>query len=294
MSRMEVLEKNSVKKRRRRLPSFSSRRFFMPGLQIHPAFWAKGKISRPKGRGKWFQVFTLAIFPALVSFPAESARGSDPSANLTPFFIQKCISRNTIPIGESRQMVLATNPDRSSVLVTIHALEKYHGGWQLVFPAFAGSIGERGFAAIEEKREGDGKSPSGIFRLGTAFGYYPSVVTKMPYREATDDDYWVDDVNSEDYNKWVKGKPSAASWERMKRDDDQYKYGIVIEYNTNPVIRGKGSAIFLHVWKDGKPTAGCVAMPEEMVLKILAWLDPAKEPLIIMGTEGELCAKSSP
>jgi L,D-peptidoglycan transpeptidase YkuD (ErfK/YbiS/YcfS/YnhG family) len=100
----------------------------------------------------------------------------------------------------------------------------------------------------------------------------------------------VDDVNSEDYNKWVKGKPNAASCEKMKRDDDQYKYGVVIEYNMYPIVKGKGSAIFLHVWKDGGPTLGCVSMSEEMVLKILGWLDPAKKPLIIMGKESELRA----
>ena len=51
-----------------------------------------------------------------------------------------------------------------------------------------------------------------------------------------------------------------------------------------------GMTIFLHAWKDGGPTLGCVSMPEEMVLKILGWLDPAKKPLIIMGTESELRA----
>jgi D-alanyl-D-alanine dipeptidase len=74
----------------------------------------------------------------------------------------------------------------------------------------------------------------------------------------------------------------------MKRDDDQYKYGVVIEYNMHPIVKGKGSAIFLHVWKSGDSTLGCVSMSEEMILSILGWLDPAKKPLIIMGTESEL------
>jgi len=253
------------------------------------------KKSRPnlfRGEAITF-VFTMAIFPILVSFLTGSVKGSEQPANLSPF-IKKYIAQNATPIGESRQLVFATNRDDSSALVTIHVLEKNKGVWQLVFPAFAGSIGEKGFAALAKKREGDGKSPSGIFLLGIAFGYDPSVATKMPYRQATDDDFWVDDVNSGDYNKWVKGKPAAASWERMKRDDDQYKYGIVIEYNMNPIVKGKGSAIFLHIWKDRGATVGCVAMPEEMVLKILAWLDPASKPLIVMGTEGELCAMGCP
>jgi L,D-peptidoglycan transpeptidase YkuD (ErfK/YbiS/YcfS/YnhG family) len=167
-------------------------------------------------------------------------------------------------------------------------VERNNGIWHLVLPAFAGSIGEMGFAAIDNKREGDGKSPSGVFPLGIAFGYDPSVETKMPYRQATENDFWVDDVNSKDYNQWVQGEPNAASWEKMRRDDDQYKYGVVVEYNMDPIVKGKGSAIFLHVWKGGGATLGCVSMAEEMVLKILGWLDPSKKPLIIMGKESEL------
>jgi len=238
---------------------------------------------------KRLRVFVTAILPILLLFSAPSVKGSDQPDNISPF-IQKCISRNVAQIRESSQLVFATNNDRSSFHVTIHLVEKNNGAWRLAFSGFTGSIGTKGFAPIGGKREGDGKSPSGIYPLRMAFGYYPSVATKMPYREATDEDYWVDDVNSEDYNKWIRGKPSAASWERMKRDDDQYKYGLVIEYNMNPVVKGMGSAIFLHVWKDGQATAGCVAMPEERVLKILTWLDPAKKPLIIMGEEDELAA----
>ena len=70
----------------------------------------------------------------------------------------------------------------------------------------------------------------------------------------------------------------------MKRDDNLYKYGIVIEYNTDPVIKGNGSAIFLHIWKNESiPTAGCVAVSEENLIKIIEWLDPVASPLIITG-----------
>jgi L,D-peptidoglycan transpeptidase YkuD (ErfK/YbiS/YcfS/YnhG family) len=232
-------------------------------------------------------LFMMAIFLMLFSCVSYSAKGSGPPDSLDPF-IKAFITDHTAQIGESEQLIFATNRDSSLFLVTIRAVEKENAIWHLVFPAFTGSIGERGFAAVDEKKEGDGKSPTGIFPLGIAFGYDPSVETKMPYRQATEDDFWVDDANSEDYNRWVKGKPKATSWEKMKRDDDQYKYGVVIEYNMHPIIKGKGSAIFLHVWKPGESTLGCVAVSEEMMLKILEWLDPAKKPLIIMGTESEL------
>ena len=237
-------------------------------------------------------VFMMAIFLILFSCATRSVKGRGDSVNINPFVIE-FIAHHTTQIGGSEQLIFATNRDSSSVLVAVDALERSNGIWHLVFSTFTGSIGKMGFAAIDKKEEGDGKSPSGIFPLGIAFGYGPSIVSKMHYRQATDDDFWVDDVNSEDYNKWVKGKPNAASWEKMKRDDDQYKYGVVIEYNMHPVVKGKGSAIFLHVWKAGQPTVGCVSMPEEMILKILGWLDPSKKPLIILGTESELRAMRS-
>lgn len=235
-------------------------------------------------------IFLIVSCPNLFSFAINNEE-SNQSANINPFF-KEFIARHATQIGESEQLIFVINTDSSSFRATIHALEKKSGAWHPAFPAFDGLIGEKGFAAIDEKREGDGKTPSGIFPLGTAFGYDPSVATKLPYRQATDDDFWVDDVNSEDYNKWVKGEPNAASWEKMKRDDDRYKYGVVIEYNTHPVAKGKGSAIFLHVWKPGEATSGCVSMSEEMVLKILGWLDPARKPLVILGTESELAAMS--
>ncbi|HVP78448.1 MAG TPA: L,D-transpeptidase family protein [Thermodesulfobacteriota bacterium] len=221
-------------------------------------------------------IFIVAIFSILFS------------CTIYGRFTKKFIAHHAALIGESEQLIFATNRDFASSVVTIHAVERKNNVWQTVFPEFAGSVGEKGFAPMGDKREGDGKSPSGVFPLGIAFGYDPSVETKMPYRQATEDDFWVDDANSAEYNQWVKGKPNAASWEKMKRDDDQYKYGVVIEYNMDPIVKGMGSAIFLHVWNDGGGTLGCVSMPEEMVLRILGWLDPAKKPLIIMGTESEL------
>jgi D-alanyl-D-alanine dipeptidase len=235
-------------------------------------------------------VFGMAVLLIFDLCPGCRVKGSAESANVNPF-LEQFMARNVTQISKSKQLIFATNGDASSALVTIRAVEKNSGAWRLVFPPFVGSIGKRGFAAIGKKTEGDGKSPSGIFPLGTVFGYYPSVKTRMPYRQATENDFWVDDPNSEDYNKWIRGKPKARSWERMRRDDGLYQYGVVIEYNMHPVVRGNGSAIFLHIWKDGESTSGCVAMPEGMVLKILAWLDPVKKPLIIMGSEAELLSE---
>ena len=189
-------------------------------------------------------------------------------------------------IGQSTQMILVREKKGiSSSRYFVYAVEKKHDHWEWVSGPMEATIGRNGFALPGEKREGDRKTPSGIFSLKRTFGYEKTVKTKMPYCQATEEDLWVDDPNAPDYNQWVKqGETGAASYEKMKREDGQYKYGIVIEYNTDPVIKGHGSAIFFHVWKGNDfPTAGCVAVSEEDIIKIFEWLDPNAFPLIIMG-----------
>jgi L,D-peptidoglycan transpeptidase YkuD (ErfK/YbiS/YcfS/YnhG family) len=193
----------------------------------------------------------------------------------------------SLKINESSQVLLVTNKCPSSFAVKIYTLEKQGGKWGKTLKSFNGVIGKNGFAKPDEKREGDGKTPSGIFPLKMTFGYNDSIQTKMPYRQALPNDLWIDDVNAGDYNRWVKKEDTrAVSYEKMKRDDNLYKYGIIIEYNTSPVIKGYGSAIFFHVWRGGNmATEGCVAVSEDDIVKILDWLDPKAKPLIIMGAE---------
>lgn len=156
--------------------------------------------------------------------------------------------------------------------------------WKHILGPVPAMIGRNGFAPSGEKREGDGKTPSGIYYLGFAFGYLPKIDSAMPYRQMTRSDIWVDDPASPDYNSLKKrGETRAKSFEDMVLSDDRYKYGIVIRYNMDPVVPGHGSAIFLHIWKDPKtPTSGCVAVSEENILKLLKWLNPRKRPVIML------------
>jgi zinc D-Ala-D-Ala dipeptidase len=199
------------------------------------------------------------------------------------------INNNAGSVGKSGQIVLVTSESGYSTTAAVRTFEKRFGKWNPVGEAFRASVGHNGFAGISRKKEGDRKTPAGIYPLGTAFGYAPAVKTKMPYRQATENDFWVDDVNSIQYNMWVHGKPDASSYEKMKRDDITYRYGIVVEYNTAPIVAGMGSAIFIHVWRGpGIPTEGCIAMSEDNILNMLAWFDPSKKPLIIAGSESQL------
>ncbi|MEC7726531.1 MAG: L,D-transpeptidase family protein [Planctomycetota bacterium] len=150
------------------------------------------------------------------------------------------------------------------------------------------------------KREGDGRSPAGVFTLGAAFGYAasPPLGVTVAYRGADERDYYVDDVASEDYNRWRRipddeaNEPEArwASCERMRRDDDLYEFGMIVEHNAGRV-RGAGSAIFLHVWSgQGASTSGCTAMSRADLLALLRWLDPEAAPVLIQAPRAALDA----
>ncbi len=167
---------------------------------------------------------------------------------------------------------------------TLTAWELAGGRWRPAGEAVPATIGRGGFVHPACKREGDGATPTGVYPLSLVFGYGPAVPTAMPYRRITADDCWVDDPASPQYNTWVRGRPQAATWETMLRSDGLYKLGIVVDYNTAPIVPGKGSAIFVHLWcGPGEPTSGCVALAESDLLTLIAWLEPAKNPVIVLG-----------
>jgi L,D-peptidoglycan transpeptidase YkuD (ErfK/YbiS/YcfS/YnhG family) len=182
----------------------------------------------------------------------------------------------------AEQLLLVFTSGAGESRAELNCLEKTDGKWRATLPVIAASVGRNGIADPGEKREGDGCSPYGLHAVGMAFGYPATCTTKMPYRQMTADDIWVDDPAAPDYNRLTqKAATSAKSFEYMRRKDKLYKYGLVVEYNTNPVVAGLGSAIFIHIWsRPYGPTAGCLALSEENMLKVLALLDPAKSPII--------------
>ena len=185
--------------------------------------------------------------------------------------------------AETQQAVFVQSNPENKIEAFISTWERKENVWREVFEPMQTVIGRNGLASLSEKREGDGRTPSGVYSLKRAFGYGETISTGLSYKQVTENDFWVDDPQSQQYNQWVQGQPQAASFERLKREDDLYKYGIVIEYNTEPIESGKGSAIFIHIWRNPQsPTAGCVALSEENLLKLLDWLQLSKNPQIIL------------
>lgn len=198
--------------------------------------------------------------------------------------IQRYIYHLNRTFPRSTQLVIVLPGKNTDTRSRLYALEKRESTWHTVIDGVPATNGRNGFAPPGQKREGDGKTPSGIFKIAYAFGYAPSCHTGLDYRQGTEKDVWIDDPRSDDYNRWITGSPGNYSHEKMKRKDHLYKYGMVVKYNMDPIVKGKGSAIFIHVWRSpGKPTAGCIAVSEETIKKLLAFLDRDQQPVIIMG-----------
>ncbi|WP_336488656.1 L,D-transpeptidase family protein [Methylobacterium nigriterrae] len=127
------------------------------------------------------------------------------------------------------------------------------------------------------KREGDGASPRGAFRLrGGAyrpdlFGARPR--TALPLRATRPRDGWCDDPRDRRYNRPITLPAPGVSAEAMWRGDGLYDLVIDLDYNRGPIRRGRGSAIFLHVARPGYgPTEGCVALARPDLVRLLARL----------------------
>lgn len=164
----------------------------------------------------------------------------------------------------------------------IWALEKKSGVWE-EFLKTEGFVGYNGITA--NKREGDGATPAGRFELRRGFSFEQLPGATIPCARITETGVWVDDPESKYYNMWVNSLAPDKDWktaEKMIGYPVSYRYGIVIEYNTDPVIKGAGSAIFLHC-SQGGPTAGCVAVPEDVMFSLMHFVRPGDK-IVIAGS----------
>lgn len=199
-------------------------------------------------------------------------------------------SNRNLP-AESRQIIVVTTPDWDAREGSLSMLTRgADGEWIVAQHTASVTVGRAGLAwgdstKADHKIEGDGKAPAGIFPISSAFGYAPTADTKLEYVQATEHLFCVDDINSEHYNRIVSDEQVEKDWssaETMILKDDRYKWGLVVDYNRPQAVPGRGSCIFLHVWKEpGYPTAGCTAMSEADMLRLLNWIEPGDNPLLV-------------
>jgi D-alanyl-D-alanine dipeptidase len=213
--------------------------------------------------------------------------------------------------AHSTQMIVVTTSNWDVVEGRLQRFERAtaNAAWRPVGEPIAIVVGKNGLGwgiglaatdagvrAAQEpvKREGDGKSPAGIFDLGTAFGYaaQPLPGLKLPYETLTPSIECVDDAGSKYYNRVVDRLSVAPDWnssEHMRNTGESYRWGIVVDHNGTVAgpgrkapMPGGGSCVFMHIWHSSdQGTAGCTAMTQANLEALMLWLDPARKPLLV-------------
>lgn len=209
-----------------------------------------------------------------------------------------------VPFESSEQaiVVVTENDDAAKGTATLFSRKGPKAKWKRSGDGFPVVIGRNGLAwdttqapkdiAIT-KKEGDGRSPAGVFPLTFAFGSAAKPAgTRISFTEVGEYTECVDDVASNHYNKIVdRMKVGNFDWqssEKMLEIGEEYALGVFVGYNSYPVKKEAGSCIFLHVWKDAEtPTSGCTAMSRGDMEKVMSWLDPEKHPYLVQMTAAD-------
>ena len=220
--------------------------------------------------------------------PTTTARtnhspATPPSTATAPLLVTRIAG-----IGGAQQVVVVATNGASSSTATVTAYERGATGWTQVFGPWFSYIGRGGVAPAGAKREGDGRTPSGVFGFDFMFGVDANPGVRFAFRRITGPNIvWDDDPASANYNEWVDDTTASAGASPEPMDTTpSYLYGAVIAYNDTRTP-GLGSGIFLHV-SHGSPTHGCVSLSEGELLDVLRWLDPARSPRIAIGTVASL------
>ena len=130
-------------------------------------------------------------------------------------------------------------------------------------------IGKNGLTKF--KKEGDGKTPKGIFKIEHLYFRKDRIkkpITKLECFEIKKNMGWCDDIKNKKYNQLVRISKNF-SHEKLFRKDKKYDLLIPIKYNFDKIIPGKGSCIFIHLTSNYKPTAGCIALKNKDLLILL-------------------------
>ncbi|MGM9931482.1 SH3 domain-containing protein [Pradoshia sp.] len=251
-------------------------------LNLRTSASTKGKIILTIPKGKTVQYISKSGTWYKVKYKTKTGYAS--SKYLTKVQAKLDIEKMK-NLGKSEQVILVTNKTAASNKATIQAFEKTNGKWKRTY-TLSGVIGKKGMTS--SKKEGDMKTPTGKYTLGTAFYRSTVPTTKLSKKKITADSVWVDDSKSPLYNTWQSKSKTKGQWTSAENMNiSQYDVGFVINYNTKRTPY-KGSAIFFHVEGKSGYTAGCVATSKSNVNKILSWVKPAKNPVIIMTPEADI------
>lgn len=201
-------------------------------------------------------------------------------------------------LDQCQQIIVVLTMGWDSVQGNLRMFEREGKSWVKTNISAPIVVGEKGMAwgiglhssllASEPfKREGDRKSPAGIFSLGSAFGHLSAdrmISLKLDYLAIDQHTEAVDDPQSFYYNQIVNTRKTRPDWKSAEKMHaiSCYEIGLQIHHNFPSPIPGAGSAIFFHIWRDHHHgTAGCTAASRDIVASLLSRLDKNKNPLFV-------------
>jgi L,D-peptidoglycan transpeptidase YkuD (ErfK/YbiS/YcfS/YnhG family) len=187
------------------------------------------------------------------------------------------------------QLVTVEAASARSSTASVRIWRRSGNCWDQVGGPWPAHLGRNGLSAA--RREGDGTTPAGVFALGrTVYGTAPNPGTRLRYHRLVCGDWWDGDPTSPTYNTFVHLRcgvqaPFGGDTEPLWTETVAYRHFAVIGFNTGPIVRGRGSGIFLHR-STGKATNGCVSLALPQLVRLLRWLSPEARPAIAIGLAG--------
>ena len=205
-------------------------------------------------------------------------------------------------VGDARQVIVVEAPRWSSTEGTLTAFEKSNGEWVIAQPTVRAQLGYGGLVRGDKRRPGTGTVPPGVFDILSGFGRKADPGTDLDYVQVDRNDAWTYNPKvPSTYNVFQEADRTWKSYggyvEELWDMGMQYDYVAVLDYNLpegpirtdakgirrsiTPPNTSRGGGIFLHV-DNGNKTAGCVAVKRSVMRDLMRWLDPDKDPVIVI------------
>lgn len=223
------------------------------------------------------------------------------------FMSSSSIQASSLPIpearvGDARQLIVVTAPSWKATEGTLATYEKRQGTWRVVKPEMRTQLGYGGMVRGDKRRQGTGTTPTGVFDILNGFGRKSDPGTKLDYVQVDRNDAWPYNPRvPSTYNVFQTVDRSWKSYgsyvEHLWDMGYQYDYVAVLDYNlprgsistgangvrrtSNPPDTRRGGGIFLHV-DNGNKTAGCIAVKKRQMREIMQWLDPKRDPVMVI------------
>jgi L,D-peptidoglycan transpeptidase YkuD (ErfK/YbiS/YcfS/YnhG family) len=201
------------------------------------------------------------------------------------------VANDLKPPAAGSQLITVEAASTKTTYATLRTWRRSGGCWLPVAGPYPARVGRNGIR--KNRREGDGTTPIGTFRIGRVmYGNEANPGVKFRYLRLRCGDWWNEDPSSPTYNTLQRLRcgqepPFRVLSGGMWQDRTAYPYLAVVEFNMHPVVPGRGSGIFLHA-QTGGPTNGCISLRRGDLVRVLRWLRLGAEPRIAIGTRAGL------